>query len=128
MELAGAGDMDAAPKGERAGASESTAATCEFRHSCFVIPRRNATRSHLVSDRPEIVKNRSEKRFFQKRNAGRTAGAVFRANGALDQFNVAISPFLESFVEIGHQLEQDRNFGRRFVELQNLGLHLLAWP
>jgi hypothetical protein len=27
MELAGAGDMDAAPKGERAGASESTAAT-----------------------------------------------------------------------------------------------------
>ena len=28
--------------------------------------------------------------------------SLFRADGALDQFDVAITPLLQSFVEIGH--------------------------
>src|SRR5438105_799307 len=73
--------------------------------------RQSGSDSHLVPDRPEIVEDRFEERFFEKRNTGRTAGAFFRANGAFDQFDVTITPFLQSFVEVGHQLEENRNFG-----------------
>src|SRR4029077_3017330 len=79
--------------------------------------RAASRRSHFVANGPEVMEDGPEERFLQKRNAGRTAGAVFRADRALDQFDVAITPLLQAFIEIGHELEQDRNFGRRFVEL-----------
>src|ERR1700730_18835744 len=79
-----------------------------------------------MSDRPEIVKYLFEERFLQKWHARRSAGAVLRADRALDQFDVAIAPLLQSFVEIGHQFEKDRKLGSAFVEPQNFFLHLFV--
>ena len=41
---------------------------------------------------------------------------------------MSITPLLQTFVKIGHQLEKDRAFGRIFVQAQNLFLHSFVWP
>src|SRR5438477_7265678 len=54
-------------------------------------------RSHFVSNRPEIVKDRFEERLLQERHARRSTRAFFGSDRALNQFDVAIAPFLQSF-------------------------------
>src|SRR5581483_10717588 len=78
---------------------------------------------HFMPNGPQIVEDRFEKRFLEKRHAGRSAGAFLGANGALHEFDVPVPPFLKAFVEISHQLKQNGAFGRGFIEPQNFLLH-----
>src|SRR5439155_11181260 len=55
------------------------------------------------------------------------AGAFFCADRSLDQFDVSITPFLQSLIEIGHQFEQDRALGRILVEAKDFLLYTLVW-
>src|SRR5438128_719514 len=64
--------------------------------------RDSSPRSQFVPNRPEIVKDGFAERLFQEWNAGRSACSLFRADRALNQFDVTITPFLQSFIEIGH--------------------------
>src|SRR5437763_13555195 len=77
-----------------------------------------------MPDGPEIMENRLEERLFQKRHAGLSASSMCRANRSLDQLDVSITPLLQSFIEIRHQLKKGGNFWGSFVEPQNFHLHL----
>src|SRR5437763_7119614 len=86
-----------------------------------------ATELHFVPDRPQIVEDRSEQRFFQKRDAGRAARAFLRADRSLDQFDVPVTPLLQSLIEVGHQFEQNRAFRRFLVQSKYFLLDALVW-
>src|SRR6266496_2784639 len=80
-----------------------------------------------MPDRPQIVEDRLEQRLFEKRHAGRSAGAFLRADGSLDQLDVPVTPLLQPLIKIGHQLEKNRAFRRLLVEPKNFLLHTLVW-
>src|SRR5262245_2604157 len=72
--------------------------------------------SEFVSDRPEVREDWVEEAALQELDAERAAGAFLVADRALDELHVAVFPLLESLVEVGHQLEEDRERRNSLVE------------
>ena len=62
--------------------------------------------SELAADGPQIGKKRLEQSAPEKVDARAPAGSDLVADGALNHFDVAVAPLLETLVEVGQEFEQ----------------------
>src|SRR5262245_10210410 len=71
-----------------------------------------------MTDRPQVREERMEQRLLEELDAERSSRARLVPDRALDELDVPVSPLLHPLVEVGHQLEQDRDVGPRLVEAE----------
>lgn len=60
-----------------------------------------------MADGPQVGKHRQEQRLLQEFDPERAACSLLAADGSLHKLDVAIAPFLQALVEIGHQLKEN---------------------
>ncbi len=60
-------------------------------------------------------------------SAGRTACAHFGPDGSLHHLHVAITPFLETFIQVNESLKQERKFRIIPVRMHHRRLHNFGW-
>lgn len=66
---------------------------------------------------PEVWECGFEEGFLEEGDAERSPGSMFGADGSFDQFDMAVTPFLETLIEVGHEFQQNGHVGVVFVEL-----------
>ena len=71
-----------------------------------------------MPNHPEVREQGTEQRLLEELDAERAARARFVADRAFDEFDMAISPLLESLIEVGHQLEEENQVGPGLVQVE----------
>jgi hypothetical protein len=96
---------------------------------CFGISDfRHLAASHLVSDRPQIVKDRVEQRTpLETATPGDPPVPFFAPMVRSTNLMLPVTATLAILVEIGHQFEKDRAFGATLVKPQIFPSALAHW-